>query len=310
MNSPLKNVADSVRARLLNIRTKTGEEYQTLLTRYCIERLLYRLSLSAHRDSFILKGAMLFTVWRGFPHRRTRDVDLLGFGDPTPQHVATVFREIISVAAESDDGVVFDESSVQAEEIKAQDEYVGSRVKLLAHIGAARVPMQIDVGYGDAVTPDPVEKVFPCLLDYPAPLLRCYQPETVIAEKLEAIATLGLTNSRLKDYFDLWFFSQHFDFDGARLSHTIHSSFQRRHTPLFSSTPEGLTADFATDEGRVSAWRAFWKKSIVGQDFITLEEMVRIISNFVLPPAFAAANETPFAQQWKAGGPWASSASG
>ncbi len=309
MNTPLKNVADSVRARLLNVRAATGEEYQTLLTRYCIERLLYRLSRSSHRDSFILKGAMLFTVWRGFPHRRTRDVDLLGFGDPTPQHVAAVFREIIGVAAGSDDGVIFDAGSVQTEEIKAQDEYVGSRVKLLARIGAARVPLQVDVGYGDAVTPDPVEKAFPCLLDYPAPLLRCYAPETVIAEKLEAIATLGITNTRLKDYFDLWFFSQHFDFDGAQLSQTIRSSFQRRRTPLFTSTPEGLTDDFATDEGRVNAWRAFWRKSIVGQDFIPLEEMVRIISAFVLPPAIAAASETPFSKQWKAGGPWASPAS-
>lgn len=302
MTPPLKNVAESVRARLLNVRAATGEEYQILLTRYCIERLLYRLSRSAHREHFILKGAMLFAVWRGFPHRRTRDLDLLGFGNPSPDHVATIFREIVSIQAEPDDGVVFDAGSVEAEEIKAHDEYVGSRVKLLARIGAARVSLQVDVGYGDAVTPEPVEKPFPCLLDYPAPLLLCYEPETVIAEKLEAIVQLGVINTRLKDYFDLWFFAQHFDFDGRLLSLTIRNTFQRRGTPLPMSIPEGLTDAFATDTGRTAAWRAFWRKTVTSQTFIALDDLIKVITAFVLPPALATADEAAFDKRWSRGG--------
>lgn len=308
MNPPLKNVAESVRARLLNVRQSTGEDYNQLLVRFSIERLLYRLSQSSHRERFILKGAMLFTVWQGFPHRRTRDLDLLGTGDPAPGVVAAMFRDIIAEGNHQSDGVTFDASTVQAEEIRSHEEYVGTRVTLLSHIAAARIPLQIDVGYGDAVTPAPVEKTFPGLLDFPSPVLRCYAPETVIAEKLDAIVSLGIINTRLKDYFDLWFFSQQFDFDGATLADTIRATFARRGRPLHAVLPEGLTEAFWNDPSRRAAWQSFWKRSIVGLSFIPLEDLVRSIAAFLLPPANAAATGKAFAAQWKKGGPWTSQA--
>ncbi|RYZ92810.1 MAG: nucleotidyl transferase AbiEii/AbiGii toxin family protein, partial [Proteobacteria bacterium] len=232
MKKPLKNVAASVKARLLKIRTETGDDYNELLVRFCLERFLYRLSVSPHRDRFVLKGASLFTLWHGFPHRRTRDLDLLGFGDPRPESVAAVFREIILPAVDEEDGVVFDPVSVEAVEIKSQDEYVGARVTMLAYLESARIPLQVDVGYGDSVIPPPREETYPGLLDYPKAVLRCYAPETAIAEKLEAVVKLGLINSRMKDYYDFWFLARLFTFEGQRLSETIRGTFARRSTPL------------------------------------------------------------------------------
>ena len=304
MNPPLKNVAEHVGARLPNKRKSTGEDYTQTLGRSRMERRFYRLSQSSHRERFILKGAMLFTVWQGFPHRRTRDLDLLGTGDPAPSVVAAMFREIITEGSHQSDGVPFDAPTVQAEEIRSHEEYVGTRVTLLSHIAAARIPLQIDVGYGDAVTPAPLEKTFPGLLDFPSPVLRCYAPETVIAEKLDAIVSLGIINTRPKDHSDIWFFAQQSAWDGAILADTIRNTFERRARPLHATLPEGLTEAFWNDPSRRAAWQAFWKRSIVGLSFIPLEDLVHSIAAFLLPPANAAATGKAFAAQWKKGGPW------
>lgn len=221
MKKPLSNVAESVRARLLNLRTKPDEDYHELLVRFCLERLLYRLSISAHRERFVLKGAMLFALWQGFLHRRTRDLDLLGFGDPAPESVAAVFKEIVTQSVPVDDGILFDTATVEAATIKSQDEYVGARVKLCAFIGQARIWLQVDVGYGDSITPEPLERAYPGLLDFPQAMLRCYAPETALAEKFEAVVTLGLVNSRMKDYFDFWTIGHQFSFDGTIMADTI-----------------------------------------------------------------------------------------
>jgi hypothetical protein len=304
MKKPLSNMAESVRTRLLNLRAKTGDDYNELLVRFCLERLLYRLSISAYRERFILKGAMLFALWQGFMHRRTRDLDLLGFGDPTPAGVAEVFTAIVTQTVPVDDGIVFDGASVEAATIKAQEEYIGARVKLCAFIGKARIWLQIDVGYGDSITPEPEERAYPGLLDFPQAMLRCYAPETDLAEKFEAVVNLGLVNSRMKDYFDFWTFGHQFSFSGSVIANTILNTFAKRRTPVPTSVPAGLSNAFWKDSSKQTAWRAFWKKSVVQHPNLDLETVVSFAAAFLLPPAAAAAQGKPFNALWKPGGPW------
>lgn len=306
MKRPQSPVADSVRSRLLNLRTRSGDDYNELLVRFCLERLLYRLSISGHRDRFILKGAMLFSLWRGFLHRRTRDLDLLGFGDPAPEAVAGVFKEIVTQAVPMDDGIVFDGATVEAAAIRAQDEYVGARVRLCAFIGTARIWLQIDVGYGDSITPAPLECVYPGLLDFPRALLRCYAPETALAEKFEAGVKLGLVNTRMKDYFDFWTIGHQFAFEGTVMAATLSNTFSRRGTILPASVPAGFSNAFHSDSGKRTAWRAFWKKSVIQDPMLDLETVVSFAASLMLPPAVAAARGERFTAAWKPGGPWIS----
>ncbi len=205
------NVAASVQARLLQLSRNSRMSLQDLLERYCTERLLYRLSRSPHHSRFILKGAMLLIVWgEGSSERVTRDADLLGFGDNSPSVAADTFREIGSIAV--DDGVQFEVESIEAEPIRADQAYVGVRVTLRARVGNARIPVQADIGFGDAFTLEPEEIEFPTLLDMPKPVLRAYTKETALAEKFEAMVSLGERNTRMKDYFDVWLLSQRFRF--------------------------------------------------------------------------------------------------
>ena len=253
----MKNLAASVHARLAQLRAKTGEDYNVLLVRFTLERLRYRLARARHRDQFLLKGAMLFAVWDSALHRATRDLDLLGFGQPTPERLTEVFRELCGIEVEAD-GVVYDPRSVTCEDIRAQDEYAGIRVKLRATIGNAVVPVQVDVGFGDALPVAPEEITFPVLLDMTAPKLRAYARETVVAEKLEAIVKLGMLNSRFKDYFDLHYLAQRFPFDGELLAKSIAATFERRGTALPTGLPAGLTPTFSSDPAKIRGWQAFW----------------------------------------------------
>ena len=208
-----RNLAASARQRLLNLSKTSGTDYNQLLIRYGIERLLYRLGGSGHADEFILKGAMLFALWEGSPHRPTQDVDLLGFGDRSLDRVSSVFRDLCALAVE-DDGWTFDPATVEAEDIRTVDEYGGVRIHLTVMLGSARIRVQVDIGFGDAVTPPASIAAYPSLFGFPSPQLRVYPRETVVAEKVEAIVKLGLLNSRFKDYFDLRHLADHFEFDG------------------------------------------------------------------------------------------------
>jgi len=246
----MKNPAASVHARLAQRRTKTGEDFNVLLVRFTLERLLYRLSISMHREQFVLKGAMLFALWEPEMHRATRDLDLLGFGQSTPERLADIFKELCNLEVEAD-GVVFDPRSVVCEDIRAQDEYAGIRVKLRANLGKAVVPLQVDVGFGDALPVAPEEITFPVMLGMAAPKLRAYSRETVVAEKLEAIVKLGMLNSRFKDYFDLHYLAQKFPFDGALLVKSIAGTFARRGTAIPAGLPAGLTPMFGTDPAKI-----------------------------------------------------------
>ena len=256
----MSNLAASVRARLLNIAKTEGSDFNQVLVRFALERILYRLTRSPHADRFVLKGALLFTLWYDMPHRATRDVDLMGFGASDLASITQVFRDIAAITA--DDGIVFDPNSVIVQEIRKEAGYGGVRVIVAGELANARCRTQIDIGFGDAVTPGPVDSVYPVLLDdLPAPRLQAYPIYTVVAEKLHAIALLGMTNSRVKDYFDLSVMLERETLDDGLLAQAITATFERRGIAVPAELPVGLTDEFSNDHSRQALWNAFAKKN-------------------------------------------------
>ncbi len=299
-----RNMAASVQARLLQLSRNSKLSLQDLLERYCTERLLYRLSRSHHQSRFVLKGAMLLIVWgEGSSERVTRDADLLGFGDNSPTASAAAFRDICAVAVD-DDGVQFEVETLQAESIRAEQEYVGVRVTLRARVGNARIPVQADIGFGDAFTLEPEEIEFPTLLDMPKPLLRAFTKETALAEKFEAMVSLGERNSRIKDYFDVWLLSRRFDFPGERLAQAIATTFARRNTAIPPTVPVGLSSGFSTDPIKLAQWKAVWRKVVRTEPTPDFEEVVQLAGRFLLPAAEAARSGGGSTGHWPKGGPW------
>ena len=268
--------AASVRARLLNVAKATGTDFNLVLVRFALERLLFRLSTSAHSDRFVLKGALLFTLWYDLPHRATRDADLLEFGPTDTGSMASAFRDIASVAA--DDGIVFDPASVRVGVIRKDAGYGGVRVTLNGKLANARCVAQVDVGFGDAVTPGPTDAVYPVLLDdLPAPRLRTYPVYTVVAEKLHAIVVLGMVNSRLKDYLDLVVIMEREALDEPTLALAIAATFQRRGTALPNAPPVGLSDEFALDPTRIALWQSLLKKNdIVHRPLVDVVTVLRV----------------------------------
>jgi predicted nucleotidyltransferase component of viral defense system len=289
-----------VRQRLLNLSRQRGEDFNFTLTRYGNERLLYRLARSRYRDQFVLKGAALFQVWSDSLYRPTRDIDLLGFGAPTVARIERVFRELCALEVEPD-GLRLLEDSVRAEEIGEQQEYGGIRVHVMADLAGARIALQVDIGFGDPVTPDIEEASFPTLLEFPAPQLRTYPRETVVAEKFEAMVRLGIVNTRVKDFYDVWQMARILSFEGTSLSRAIAATFERRGTPVPDAAPVALSAEFV--EERATQWSAFLRRSGLSgsPDF---SEVVELLARFLLPPSAAAARGDPFVLRWPPGGDW------
>ncbi|MDF1930001.1 nucleotidyl transferase AbiEii/AbiGii toxin family protein [Legionella pneumophila] len=253
-----KNIGESVRSRLKNIAVKEGSDFNAVLTRYGLERLLYRIGESEYSKQFLLKGALLFNLWYDMPHRPTKDIDLLGFGDNDLAYVKQTFSKICRISA--DDGISFLSESVTVDTIKKDGGYTGARVELFGELAKAKIKIQIDIGYGDAVTPGPIDAHYPILLsDLPAPKIRTYPIYTVIAEKLHAIALLGMANSRLKDYLDLYVLLGNEQIDNQVLAQAIQATFTRRGMALPEVLPIGLTDEFANDPSRELMWRAFLK---------------------------------------------------
>jgi len=296
------NLPASVRQRLLNLSRQRGEDFNLTLVRYGSERLLYRIANSPHADRFLLKGAVLVSLWMEGLYRPTRDVDLMGYGNNSPEELAKVFREVCSIDVEPD-GLVFLPETVQVEEIREDQEYQGQRVRMRAELSGAEIPLQVDVGFGDTVTPGAVDVRLPPLLDFPPPVMKACPPETVVAEKFQAIVALGFPNSRLKDFYDVWAMSKHLDFDGAALSKGMAATFKRRRTPLPQTTPTGLSQEFSSDGAKRSQWNGFLRRHGLAEDE-SLEEIVRKLRDFLLPPAHAVAAGRAFNQAWPAGGPW------
>ncbi|MBR0834120.1 nucleotidyl transferase AbiEii/AbiGii toxin family protein [Bradyrhizobium manausense] len=288
MRKPLKNVAASVRARLLNLAKERNEPFDLLLTQYALERLLYRLSISKYKDKFVLKGAMLLRHWLDDPHRPTRDLDLLGFGESDPQLTLGFFREIGSIQA--DDGVTFDTGTLEVDTVRDDSGYSGLRLKCYATIDGARMRIVIDIGYGDATEPGLNEIELLPLLDQPAPKLRAYPPETVIAEKFQAMVHLGLANTRLKDFYDIWVLARTYEFKDDRLARAIKATFERRKTAIPTDRPDALTKAFADDPTKIQQWTAFLQD--VAIDPGPLAGVVETLAVFLMPHAEKARSHT------------------
>lgn len=299
----VKNLAASVRQRLANIAQVRGEPFQYVAEHYAIERFLYRLSVSPHAGRFLLKGALLFKLWYDQPHRRTRDADLLGFGAPDVPALAKCFTEICVIRYE--DGIAYDHDSVRASEIREGMVYQGVRVKISAELARAVIPVQFDVGFGDAVTPGPEEILFPGLLDFPRPRLRAYPRYTVVAEKAETMVVFGEQNSRMRDFYDLWVLARTQPFEGPLLADALSATFSRRRTAFPAGIPVGLTDDFARSPITQTRWKAFLGRSQLDShtEFPTVLDSLR---GFLLKPLGAAAERRVFRASWSPGGPWKS----
>lgn len=299
----LRNVPASVRQRLLNLARQRGEDFNFLLTLYGLERLLYRLGQSPHRTGFVLKGAMLLRAWSVNAHRPTRDMDLLGRGARSRARLEGIFADLWELPVE-DDGLELEPGSVRSEEIREAQEYGGVRVTMTACLGTARIPLQVDIGFGDAVTPGPAEVTYPTMLGGSAPVLPAYPPETVVAEKLQAVAALGFTNTRMKDFYDLWILSRGLPFSGQTLSRAIAATFARRGTAIPDNDPEGLTPRFYEDDDKQRQWNAFLGKTGLAAQTPAFPIAAGLLRAFLLPPLHALRASEPFTQVWKTGGPW------
>lgn len=284
MPKPPKNIVASIKARLMNVSRAKGTPFDVTLIQYTLERILYRLSVSPHRNRFILKGGMLLTTWIDDDARFTRDLDLLGHGEASEDAIRGVFADLFAISAE--DGLKFQTGDVAVTPIREEMEYGGFRLKTVAMLDRTRIPVTIDVGYGDVVTPAARDIDYPVLLDMPLPHIRSYPPETVVAEKFQAIVTLGMANTRMKDYYDLWILGKTTEFDVAALAQAIAATFLRRKTAVPAQPPVGLTREFATDDAKIRQWRAYLDSLGVGE--IELQSAIDQIIALVMPAAVRA----------------------
>lgn len=277
-----KDFAKSVHQRLLNIRDKTGEDFNSLLARYGLERMLYRLMLSKHTDLFVLKGAMLFQLWKQVPGRPTRDVDLLGYGDLTHKQLRQIFTDACNVSFD-EDGLIFEASSIKTDDIRDDQEYFGVRIRLHGFLNNARIPVQIDIGFGDAVIPAPLEIEYPTILDLPSPKLRGYHPATVIAEKVNAMVVHGFLNSRMKDFYDVYILLKYMDIDEDLLVRAIKATFERRKIELPENLPVVFTQEFLEDGTKETLWKAFLNRSKLSDFKLTLADVQDYLHKKIWP---------------------------
>ncbi len=299
MKSP-RNIPASVRQRLLNRAKSDRRPFNELLQYYAMERFLYRLSQSAHADRFILKGALMLRVWRSPELRPTMDIDMLGKTSNEEADIVAQIRDILTVDVETD-GLAFDPDSIQAERITEDADYEGIRIRFLGALGSARINMQIDIGFGDVVYPKPEESDLPTMLNSPAPRLLCYSRESSIAEKLEAMVKLGMLNSRMKDFYDIWLLSRQFDFDGTKLAEAIRLTFEQRGTTLPAEI-EAFTEPFI--EAKQTQWAAFWKRLQQNHVPASFREITASVDRFLSPIVAALSSGKPSPTNWTAPGAW------
>lgn len=295
------NLPASIRARLLNLAHEKREDFNLTLTHYALERLLYRLSISPDADDFLLKGALLFDLWFSVPHRSTRDADLLGLGPADASQIEALFTRLCQMEVE--DGLFFDETTLQVTEIRKSNGYGGLRVRLFAKLKAARSRVQVDIGFGDAVVPAADWVTYPTLLsDSPAPRLRVYPIYTVVAEKFQAAVALGEANTRMKDFFDLDVIIAEYPFNGELLCAALAATFDRRDTPLPASPPTCLTREFAEDPSRRAQWQAFLRKNRMTE--VPFPFLIGRLEVFFSEPLVALRAGNPFNLQWTPGTGW------
>jgi len=296
MNAEKRNLPASVHQRLLNKSHESGRSFNELLQYYGIERLLYRLSISEHADNFILKGALMFNVWGMTDLRPTRDIDLLGQTSNVIESVAEIFRNICRLQTESD-GLEFD-ASVQSEYIKEDADYAGIRITVIAHLGNARFPIQVDIGFADVITPAPEQMTYPTLLGHSAPFLYGYPRETTLAEKVQAMTVLEMANSRMKDFYDVWQLIKQFEFDGRILQEALEKTFQNRNTTL--PQKDHIIFSDVFWESKTSQWNAFIRKLKI-ENAMELKDILEEIKRFLLPMLDASQQGVPFDREWQNG---------
>ena len=297
-----RDIEASVRQRLLNRSRAEDRPFQELLQYFAMERFLYRLAKSPYADRFILKGALLLTAWRAPLSRPTMDIDLAGRTSNQLDHIKELFGTVCEIDVDPD-GIQFNRDAIEVSRIKEDADYEGVRVQFHATLARARIPMQLDIGFGDVITPGPTEIEYPTLLKLPAPVLRAYPRETVVAEKLEALTALGLLNSRMKDFYDLALLSRMYQFEGQSLSEAVSATFRHRGTTI-EADPIGLTQAYSDDPARAVQWRAFVRRSRFGDEAGDLALLVAEIRPFALPVLSAVATGNPFGLRWNPGGPW------
>ena len=300
---PPTNLAASVHDRLLARARTEGRPFDELLQYYVIERFLYRLSRSRHSDRLVLKGALMLQFWGGPLSRSTRDIDLMQASSATVERMVQIVRDILAVKV-GDDGLLFDAGSLRGESIRVEAEYHGVRLTCRAVLGKAVVRLQVDVGFGDAITPRAREILYPSLLDFGPAKLLGYVPETAVAEKLQAMVVLDMANSRMKDFFDIWLLATKREFAGALLRDAIRATFARRRTDLPEATPVALAPAFSQNREKQTQWRAYLRKARVREEAPTLREVADLIASFVMPVVESGRLGASFDRRWPPGGPW------
>lgn len=297
-----KDQAASIRQRLLNKARESGRPFNEVLHYYGMERFLYRLSKTPHAKNFVLKGALMFNVWRGPLSRSTMDIDLLGHLANDMENIIAALRQVCTQEVEPD-GLIFDPDSVVGERIIEGASYEGIRVRLRGGLGTALVVIQVDIAFGDIIVPFAVPSDYPTILDLPIPLVQGYSKESVIAEKFQIMVKLGILNSRLKDFFDIWLLSIEFAFDGETLASAIKETFRNRRTEI-PSRPVALMTAFAQDTDKQSQWRGFRRRNLLEDSPENLAEVVAYISIFLGPVTQAIRLGRAFRGTWKDPGPW------
>jgi len=293
----VKNIAASIRQRLLNKAKENSRPFNEILQYYGLERFLYRLSASKYADKFILKGALLFTVWQQSEFRSTVDIDLLGTTSNEPEAITKVFRDICKAKVE-DDGLQFDDSSITAEQITVDADYQGVRVQLYGYLGTAKIRVQVDIGFSDVITPGPEIYDYPTILDLPEPKLNCYNKETMIAEKLQAMVKLDILNSRMKDIYDIWVLSRQFEFKSTSLKNSIVNTFKRRETEVTENITTFTERYYQNDE-KLKQWQGFLRKSKVSDVSQDLSEITGDIKTFIAPVLASIVRKKEFKKTWK-----------
>lgn len=297
------NLPASVFQRLLNIAKKRGEDFQRILGRYALERFLYRLSQNPEGENFVLKGALLFEIWDVPTFRPTRDADFLGTKTFSRDQIIELFSLICKQKAKND-GLKFHPESIRTSDIRGNQTYGGIQVNLTGHLGQARITLRFDVGFGDVIIPNIEKKVFPTLLSFPAPRLKIYSRYSFVSEKFQSIVVLGMANSRVKDYYDIYVLSESYGFKGPVIYEAVRETFKRRKTEFPKTEPLGLSGSFFKDRAKNAYWKSWLNRIDKSADDLTLEEVVQKLREFLLPISKSLINNEPFKLNWTPGGPW------
>ena len=302
MAKSVKNIAASVHRRLLNKAKESSRPFNELLQYFAIERFIYRLSKSPHADKFILKGALMFSAWCGPASRPTMDIDLLGKIDNRLEVISAAIKDACLMAVEAD-GISFNAETVEAVRITEDAEYEGVRIRVHGRLGNARVSVQIDIGFGDVIVPNPSTVSYPAILDFPAPELKGYTMESKIAEKFQAMVKLGVLKSRMKDFYDIWVLSRTFDFKGEILAEAVEKTFEKRNTPVNMNTAI-FDPSFGKDGNKNVQWQSFISKTKLTNAPESFEEAIAVVKLFLEPLAASIVERRTFNSIWTAPGPW------